>query len=106
MRAAGGTRRSMRTVRAKKAEKPVRTRLGAEARAVMVVERFIELREATPGMLDASGAKSLVRELKAVGGNLKSLRLALTGAERGPELSAVVAALSGDEAIRRARAAL
>ena len=37
--------------------------------------------------------KSVVRELKAVGGNLKALRLALTGAERGPELAAVIAAL-------------
>ena len=84
-------------------EPPVVTR---DAPALPTLERFIELREATPGMLNASDAKSLVRELKAVGGNLKSLRLALTGAERGPELSAVVAALSGDEAIRRARAAL
>ena len=76
-----------------------------DASALPTLERFIELREATPGLLDASSAKSVVRELKAVGGNLKLLRLALTGAERGPELSAVVAALSGDEAIRRARAA-
>ena len=40
------------------------------------------------------------------GGDLKTVRLALTGAERGPELWAVIAALPGDEAIRRAHAAL
>jgi glutamyl/glutaminyl-tRNA synthetase len=50
--------------------------------------------------------KALVRELKAVGGDLKSLRLALTGRERGPELAAVVAALPGDELLRRLDAAL
>ena len=72
--------------------------------AGLTLARFVELREAS-GVLDASGAKTIVRELKAVGGDLKSLRIALTGAERGPELSAVVAALSRDEAIRRARAA-
>ena len=42
-----------------------------------------------------------MRELKAVGGDLRSLRLALTGAERGPELAAVLAALSRDEALGR-----
>ena len=31
-------------------------------------------------------ARAILRELKAVGGDLKALRLALTGAERGPEL--------------------
>ena len=67
--------------------------------------RFVELRVSLPAMLDPAAGKTVVRELKAVGGDLKSLRLALTGAERGPELSAVVAALSRDEAIRRARAA-
>jgi glutamyl/glutaminyl-tRNA synthetase len=72
--------------------------------AGLTLDRFIELREASD-VLDAADAKTIVRELKAVGGDLKSLRLALTGAERGPELSAVVAALSRDEAIRRARAA-
>ena len=41
--------------------------------------------------------RALVRELKAVGGDLKALRLALTGRERGPELWAVVAALPRDE---------
>ena len=45
--------------------------------------------------------RAIVRELKAVGGNLKSLRLALTGAERGPELAAVIAALPRDELLSR-----
>ena len=75
-----------------------------DSSASLTLDRFVELREAS-GLLDAAGAKTIVRELKAVGGDLKSLRLALTGAERGPELSAVVAALPRDEAIRRARAA-
>ena len=47
-----------------------------------------------------------MRELKAVGGNLKFLRLALTGAERGPELWTVVAAVPHDEALRRVAAAI
>ena len=45
--------------------------------------------------------KAIVRELKAVGGDLKAVRLALTGAERGPELAAVIAALPRDELLRR-----
>jgi glutamyl/glutaminyl-tRNA synthetase len=65
-----------------------------------MLERFVELRA------DDLDGRSIVRELKAVGGDLKSLRLALTGAERGPELWAVIAALPRDEALRRARAAL
>jgi glutamyl-tRNA synthetase len=50
--------------------------------------------------------KTIVRELKAVGGDLRALRLALTGRERGPELWAVIAALDRDEALRRIDAAL
>jgi hypothetical protein len=46
-----------------------------------------------------------VRELKAVGGDLRTLRLALTGRERGPELWTVVAALRTDEALDRVRRA-
>jgi glutamyl-tRNA synthetase len=64
------------------------------------LERFKEL--------SANGAepKDVVRELKAVGGDLRALRLALTGRERGPELWAVIAALPREEALRRADAAL
>ncbi len=46
--------------------------------------------------------RAVVRELKAVGGDLKAVRLALTGAERGPELAAVIAALPREELLRRA----
>jgi tRNA synthetases class I (E and Q), catalytic domain len=46
--------------------------------------------------------KAVLRELKAVGGDLKAVRLALTGAERGPELAAVIAALPSGELLRRA----
>src|SRR4029077_10870165 len=45
--------------------------------------------------------RAIVRELKAVGGNLKALRLALTGRERGPELAAVIAALPREELLSR-----
>jgi hypothetical protein len=46
--------------------------------------------------------RAVVRELKAVGGDLKALRLALTGRDRGPELAAVIAALPPEELLRRA----
>ncbi len=72
--------------------------LPEEARPTLA--RFTELRSSG---LDG---KEIVRELKAVGGDLKALRLALTGAERGPELWAVIAALPQDEALRRVDAAL
>lgn len=83
---------------------PPAVSLGEDAQPTL--SRFVELREAASGVLDEGGAKEIVRELKAVGGNLKALRLALTGAERGPELWAVVSALPLDEAVRRVRAAL
>jgi hypothetical protein len=67
------------------------------------LERFRELLERSNGSVDA---RALVRELKAVGGDLKALRLALSGAERGPELWTVIAALPRDEALRRIDAAL
>ena len=64
--------------------------------------RFAELRAQFPETVDKDEAKTIVRELKAVGGNLKALRVALTGRERGPELWAVLRALPRDEALRRA----
>jgi hypothetical protein len=67
----------------------------AEVDAPETLTRARELVEA------GTDPKSVVRELKAVGGNLKALRLALTGAERGPELSAVIAALPKDELLSR-----
>jgi glutamyl/glutaminyl-tRNA synthetase len=72
--------------------------LGDEARPTL--ERFKELNA------NGAGAKDVVRELKAVGGNLRALRLALTGRERGPELWAIVAALPREETLRRIDAAL
>ena len=62
------------------------------------LERFRELVDADPG--------SAVRELKAVGGDLRALRLALTGRDRGPELAAILAALPKEEALRRVDQAL
>ena len=65
------------------------------------LERFAELRAPAPERLSLDEGKEIVRELKAVGGDLRALRLALTGADRGPELGAVLAALSRDEALGR-----
>ncbi|HET7760409.1 MAG TPA: glutamate--tRNA ligase family protein [Gaiellaceae bacterium] len=62
------------------------------------LERFRELLERANGSADP---KQLVRELKAVGGDLRALRLALTGRERGPELWTVLAALPREELLRR-----
>jgi glutamyl-tRNA synthetase len=59
--------------------------------------RFEELVDLPP--------RELLRELRAAGGDLRALRLALTGRERGPELAAVLAALPREEALRRVRAA-
>ncbi|MGH3015029.1 MAG: hypothetical protein ACRDNN_08785, partial [Gaiellaceae bacterium] len=70
-------------------------------RSPETLARFRELRGAAGGDLDKEQAKAVVRELKAVGGDLRALRLALTGAERGPELWAVLVALPRDEALRR-----
>jgi hypothetical protein len=70
------------------------------------LERFRELRAGWSDPLDKDGAKTILRELKAVGGSLRTLRLALTGQPRGPELWAVVLALGRDEALRRVDAAL
>jgi len=68
--------------------------------------RFRELRERANGGLTPDDARSIVRELKAVGGDLRQLRTALTGRDRGPELWTVLAALSRDETLRRIDAAL
>jgi len=73
----------------------------AEARPTL--ERLRELVERANGALDA---RSVVRELKAVGGDLRAVRLALTGRPRGPELWAVLAALPPEETLRRVDAAL
>ena len=75
-------------------------------RGAATVARFRELRERANGNLSYEAAKTLVRELKAVGGDLRALRVALTGRDRGPELAAVVAALDRDETLRRLDAAV
>jgi glutamyl-tRNA synthetase len=62
------------------------------------LERFKELAAGEP--------RAVLRELKAVGGDLRALRLALTGRDRGPELAAILAALSKEEALRRVDQAL
>ena len=61
-------------------------------------ETLARFRELVEGGLEP---KAIVRELKAVGGDLKALRLALTGRECGPELAAVIAALPRDELLSR-----
>jgi hypothetical protein len=68
--------------------------------------RFRELRAGANGGLDAPAAKSIIRELKAVGGNLRAVRRALTGRESGPELWSVIAALPREETLRRIDGAL
>jgi hypothetical protein len=78
--------------------------LDEEARATL--ERFTELRVPGPEILDEEESRAIVRELKGVGASLKTLRLALTGSPKGPELWTVVAALDRDEALRRAAAAI
>jgi len=83
-------------------EDPAPVSLPPEASPTL--QRFLELR-APAGALDEAGARAIVRELKAVGGDLRALRLALTGAERGPELWTVVAALPAEEALERVRRA-
>ncbi len=83
---------------------PSRPQLDEQGR--LTAERFRELREAAADELAPDEARALVRELKAVGGDLRALRLVLTGAESGPELWAVLAALSRDEALARVNAAL
>jgi glutamyl-tRNA synthetase len=79
-------------------------RLDESARPTL--DRFRELRERANGGLDRDSSKEILRELKAVGGDLRVLRLALTGRDRGPELWSIVAALPREEALRRIDAAL
>src|SRR5262249_42683597 len=67
----------------------------AEVDAPETLDRFRELVEA------GLEPRAIIRELKAVGGDLKALRLALTGRDRGPELAAVIAALPRDELVSR-----
>ena len=109
-RRGGGARGDSSRSRARSARRP-RPRGGARlcgsgapgadpipTTAPETLERFRELADAEP--------KAVVRSLaKAVGGNLRALRLALTGRDRGPELAAILAALR-EEALRRVDQAL
>jgi glutamyl-tRNA synthetase len=61
-----------------------------------------EIRRGYPERLSEQQARRLVDELRRRGVPLKRARLALTGRERGPELWAVLAALTREQAIRRA----
>jgi glutamyl/glutaminyl-tRNA synthetase len=83
---------------------PAAVTLEPEARPTL--DRFAELRAGAPEALDDEDARAIVREVKAVGGDLKVLRLALTGAPAGPELAAVLAAVPRDEALARALRAI
>src|SRR5436309_12674341 len=78
---------------------PQAVELPAEARPTL--ERFRELVAE-----DGLDPRAILREVKAVGGDLRAVRLALTGRERGPELWAIVAALRREETLRRIDAAL
>jgi len=75
--------------------------LDEKGRATLLRSR--ELLERANGSIDA---RTLVREIRAVGGDLRTLRRALTGQDRGPELWTVIAALPPDETLRRIDAAL
>lgn len=72
--------------------------LEPESAEVDSPETFARARELVEAGLEP---RDVVRELKAVGGDLKAVRLALTGRERGPELAAVIAALPRDELLSR-----
>jgi glutamyl-tRNA synthetase len=78
---------------------PARVELPEDARPTL--DRFVELRAAAPDRLSQDESRAIVRELKAIGGDLRALRVALTGAPAGPELAAVIAAISRGEALAR-----
>ena len=65
------------------------------------VPELASVRAGYPEHLSEEDARRLVDELRQRGVPLREARVALTGRERGPELWAVLAALSRDEAIRR-----
>ncbi|MFQ5425823.1 MAG: glutamate--tRNA ligase [Gaiellales bacterium] len=65
------------------------------------VEQARELLNRTAGTLDQEAARQLLGEIRALGGDLRTLRRALTGAERGPELWAVLVALGRERALAR-----
>lgn len=77
----------------------------APSAQLLTLVRFAELWAGLPGVpetLDKEQARAIVRELKAVGCDLRALRVALTGSERGPALWAVLVELGRDESLARA----
>jgi len=78
--------------------------LAADEKAA--IQRLVDLRERSSELLDETTARSLLREVKAVGGNLRTVRRALTGAQRGPELWTVLHALDRAETLARLERAL
>jgi len=83
----------------------------AYAQAVLAPEPVHLTEEARPTLerfreLVNGDGREVVRELKAVGADLRALRLALTGRDTGPELATIVDALPREEALRRIDAAL
>ena len=88
-------------VEARELARQVTDRPAPSASSPETLAAFRELRSAA-GVLDENGARGLVASVREGGGDLKALRLALTGHDRGPELWAVVLALPRDEALSRA----
>ena len=80
--------------------------MNAAPEEIPTLERFRELRERSAERLDKAQARELIRELKAVGGDLRALRRTLTGVERGPELWGVLTDLDRAETLGRIDAAL
>lgn len=74
---------------------------GVAPEALPTLVRFAELRAGAADDLDDAAARAIIRELKAVHADLRELRRALTGRERGPELWAVVRALAREESLAR-----
>ena len=72
----------------------------------LTLERFRELRERSNATLSRDAAKAILRELKAIGGNLRAVRRALTGRDSGPALWTVIAGLPREETLRRIDGAL
>lgn len=77
-----------------------------DERGQLTIERLRELRSAGAARLGEAAARSMLREVKAVGGDLKTVRRVLTGVERGPELWTVLYALDQSETLDRVERAL
>jgi hypothetical protein len=112
-RARGGAERPSRSCRASRRASLVEAREYARSCSIRSRSRSGRTRadarplrraaRARPDRLSHDEGRAIVRELKAVGGDLHALRLALTGA-KGPELGAVLAARAARGGARRATA--